>query len=66
LIPEQFRPFLALNPLAGIIDGFRACVFPARGVDVQMLSISLVMTVVVFLAGTFYFRKTERWFADII
>ena len=66
MIPERFRPIFALNPLAGIIDGFRSCVLPTRGFDLPLLGISLITTLVIFFAGAIYFRKTERWFADII
>lgn len=66
LVPQYFRPLYALNPLAGIVDGFRTCVFPERNLDTQLLTISLVTTVIVFIAGMAYFRRTERWFADII
>jgi lipopolysaccharide transport system permease protein len=66
LVPEQFQPLFALNPLAGIIDGFRSCVLSAKGFDLPLLSISLATTLIVFIAGTVYFRWTERWFADII
>jgi lipopolysaccharide transport system permease protein len=66
LVPEQFRPLFALNPLAGIIDGFRSCVLSAKGFDLPLLGISLATTLIVFITGAVYFRRTERWFADII
>jgi lipopolysaccharide transport system permease protein len=66
LVPEQFRPLMALNPVAGIIDGFRACVFPSRSFDFPLLGISVAVTLAVFMLGITYFRRTERWFADII
>jgi len=66
LIPEKFRVLLALNPLAGIIDSLRASLLPGRSVDWSALAISVAVTLVVFAVGIFYFRKTERTFADII
>lgn len=66
IIPEQFRFLVALNPLAGIIDAFRASLLPTRQVDWGTLLISLALTVVIFILGLVYFRKTERAFADII
>jgi lipopolysaccharide transport system permease protein len=66
LVPERFRPLFALNPLTGIIDGFRGCIFAGRPVDSPLLAISLLTTVVVFLGGLAYFKRTERWFADVI
>jgi lipopolysaccharide transport system permease protein len=66
LVPERFRPLMALNPVAGIIDAFRACVFPSRSFDLPLIGISAATTLAVFLLGVTYFRRTERWFADII
>jgi lipopolysaccharide transport system permease protein len=66
LVPEQFRALFALNPLAGIIDGFHSCILHAKGFDLPLLGISLATTLLVFITGTVYFRRTERWFADVI
>ena len=66
IIPEQFRPLLALNPLVGIIEGFRATLFANRTMDWGMFAISMIMTTTIFIAGNVYFRKTERIFADIV
>jgi len=66
IIPEQFRPLAALNPLTGIIEAFRATLLPTRELDVQALLISIALTIVIFVLGALYFRKTERAFADII
>jgi lipopolysaccharide transport system permease protein len=66
LVPERFRPLMALNPMTGIIEGFRASLFPGRQVDPTLTAISLAVTVLIFVLGLLYFRKTERVFADII
>ena len=66
LVPEVVRPLLALNPLTGIIESFRACLIPGRPIPVDLLGISLAMTALVLLVGARYFRKTEREFADIV
>lgn len=65
IVPERFRPLLALNPMAGIIDGFRAA-FLGRPFDWGNIAISLVVAALFFLAGAAYFRKVERRFADVI
>lgn len=64
IIPEEYRLILALNPLAGIIDGFRAA-FLNRPFDWVTLGLSAVISVGLLVLGMFYFRKTERRFADI-
>jgi lipopolysaccharide transport system permease protein len=66
MIPAKFRPVLALNPCWGIVDGFRACLFPGRSMDFTLLGTSLATAVLLFIAGAWYFRATEKTFADII
>jgi lipopolysaccharide transport system permease protein len=66
IIPEKFRGLIALNPLSGIIEGFRFAVLPARHLDVQLFLISMAMTVLILITGFFYFQKAERMIADII
>jgi lipopolysaccharide transport system permease protein len=63
---EKVRFLLSLNPLTGLIEAFRASMLPTRSVDWHLLGISVAITLVIFVVGAFYFRKTEREFADII
>jgi lipopolysaccharide transport system permease protein len=56
---------MALNPLTGLIDAFRACLV-GGAIDWTLLGLSCVVVVVVFLAGCLYFRRVEDRFADII
>lgn len=65
-LPARFRLWLALNPLSAVMEGFRACFFAHRNVNLAMTAISIMIGVVLFAAGTTYFRKAERSFADII
>jgi lipopolysaccharide transport system permease protein len=62
-VPEKYRWLLGLNPMAGPIDGLRAMIRGYWYPDV--LAVSSVMSVLLFVVGIFYFRKTERRFADI-
>ena len=67
IIPEEWRLLYSLNPMVGVIDGFRWAIL---GGNVQIywpgffLSLSLVIVMLVF--GIYYFRKTEKSFADLI
>jgi lipopolysaccharide transport system permease protein len=67
VVPEKWRLVYSLNPMVGVIDGFRWAIL---GGDVKIywqgffLSTGLVF--ILFIAGVSYFRKTERYFADII
>ena len=66
LIPERYRIIFLLNPLSGIIDAFRSVVLPSRNFPLESFLTSLGATIVIFAVGFVYFRKTERFFADII
>ena len=65
-IPQRFRPFVALNPLSGIFEGFRSILFGGSRLDPVLTSISLTTSVIVLVVGFIYFRRAERHFADII
>jgi lipopolysaccharide transport system permease protein len=66
ILPEQYRLLFSLNPLTGIIEGFRAVLVPARPMDWSLLAISVVLTAVILISGTLYFRSNERYFADLV
>ena len=64
LVPVRYQWVLALNPMAGIIDAYRSAILgkPWNG---TALAVSSAMAVGLFVLGLFYFRRTERQFADI-
>ena len=64
-VPPGWRALYALNPLAGIIDGFRWSVL-GHALDRNVLITSIALTELSLLAGVWYFRRTERGFADAI
>jgi lipopolysaccharide transport system permease protein len=66
MVPERYQKLLALNPLTGLINAFRASLLPDRNIDFELLGISLAVVAVIFTVGSLYFRKTEREFADVI
>ena len=65
VIPEEWRLLYSLNPMAGIISGFRSAILnePFR---LDCLGVSLAAALLTFVAGAFYFRRVERRFADIV
>jgi len=65
LLPERFRWLLGLNPMTGVIEAARAGIVQDRSVNVQLLLVSAAIAVTFFLVGIFYFRRTERVFADV-
>lgn len=66
MIPERWRPLYALNPMVGVIDGFRWAVLGQNPPDWTMMAISTVVMAVLLTGGACYFRKTEATFADVI
>jgi lipopolysaccharide transport system permease protein len=67
VVPERWRLLYSMNPMVGVIDGFRWSIL---GQNVKIywpgFLLSLLLVIIVFIFGTMYFRKTERAFADII
>jgi len=57
---------LWLNPISGIITNARAGFLGQGAVNWEILGISMLMSMVFFMGGLFYFRNTERYFADIV
>jgi lipopolysaccharide transport system permease protein len=66
LVPEQWKWLYGLNPMVGVIDGFRWALLGRTAPDLVVMAESLVMLFVVLIVGMVYFRKLERHFADIL
>jgi lipopolysaccharide transport system permease protein len=67
VVPEKWRFWYHLNPMVGVIDGFRWAVLgPAFTPDWRGFGLSIGIVAVVLISGLFYFRRTERTFADVI
>ena len=65
-IPAGWRSLYYLNPMAGVIEGFRWSVFGVGSPDWMMFGISSLATLLLLVSGLFYFSRTEQSFADII
>ena len=67
IVPEKWRILYDLNPMVGVIDGFRWSIASGNTpFPWQSLEMSMITTAVFLVTGIWYFRKTERTFADII
>lgn len=66
LVPEKWRALYGLNPLAGIIGGFRSALLGTPPPSGGMLAASVASTVVLLVVGLTYFMRTDRTFADVI
>ena len=66
IVGENLRWLLYLNPMTGLISAHRACLLGQIPVDFAGLFISVVMTVIIFVSGVVYLKRTEKYFADLI
>lgn len=66
LVPAQWRSLYALNPMVGIIDGFRWALLGLGEFSWISIGISLGVGLVVFISGAYVFQRIERSFADVI
>jgi len=66
LIPEQWQLLYALNPMAGVVEGFRWALLGLETAPGPMFAVSSTISVILLVSGLFYFRRMERTFADQI
>jgi lipopolysaccharide transport system permease protein len=66
LVPARWRPFYGLNPMAGVIEGFRWALLGKTQAPGTMLWVSVVVVAVVLVGGLYYYRRMEKTFADVV
>jgi lipopolysaccharide transport system permease protein len=66
LFPERWRPLLGLNPMAGVVEGFRWALTGSGDAPGPLLLVSVGIIVVLLVSGLVFFRNTERTFADVV
>lgn len=67
IVSEDWRFWSSLNPMVGVIDGFRWCILGGTSaLNLRGLAISLLVVVLLMCLGISYFRRTERTFADLV
>ena len=66
VVPEQYRFWYNLNPMGGVIDGFRWCILGETSLNTTSVLTSLIISALFTWLGVWYFRKMERSFADVI
>ncbi len=66
LVPQQYRSIYGLNPMVGVIEGFRWALLGKSAPDFSVISISVLVVLLIFVGGLVFFRKMELTFADII
>jgi lipopolysaccharide transport system permease protein len=66
IVDEKYRWILALNPMGGVINAYRASILGHMPIDWGLLGISTVIIMMIFLSGLYYFRRMEKIFADVV
>jgi lipopolysaccharide transport system permease protein len=66
LIPQKYRLLYGLNPMAGVIEGFRAALLGSRPMPWDLITVGSIMAIVFAFTGALYFRRMERIFADVV
>lgn len=65
LVPEKYRLIYGLNPMAGVIEGFRWSLLGTEPPS-SMIFVSILMVVVILISGAYYFKRMEKIFADVV
>ncbi len=66
LLPASWRLFYSINPMVGVVEGFRWVLLRTDAAPGSSILMSSIMAVVILVTGTFYFRRMEKTFADIV
>lgn len=66
IVPEAWRPLYGLNPMAGVVEGFRWALLGTAKAPSAMLAVSITAVGLLLIGGLYYFRRTEQEFADIV
>ena len=66
LVPEMWRPLLGLNPMAGVVEGFRWALLGKTEGPGPLIIVSVVAVVLLLAGALVYFKQTERTFADVV
>jgi lipopolysaccharide transport system permease protein len=66
MISEQYRLYYALNPIVGVVEGFRSALIGTIPMPWDLLAVGAAVSTVLFVTGILYFRRMERKFADVI
>jgi lipopolysaccharide transport system permease protein len=66
IVPERWRLLYSLNPMVGVIEGFRWALLGTGSPDIGVMVVSAVVVMMLLLSGLVYFRIAERTFADVV
>jgi len=66
IVPKAWRPLYGLNPMAGVVEGFRWALLGKAAAPGLLLGVSIAVVIMILIGGLYYFRRMEDTFADIV
>ena len=66
LLPEPWKTLYAVNPMVGVVEGFRWALLHTESAPGPMILVSSAAALILLVSGAFYFRRMERTFADVV
>ena len=66
MVPERYQILYSLNPMVGVIEGFRSAFLATNPMPWNLIGIGFCVAIALLVAGTFYFRRNEESFADVV
>ena len=66
LVPGIWRFFYGLNPMVGVVEGFRGVLLGKGQISGPMFAVSIIVMALLLITGIFYFRRMEKGFADVV
>ena len=66
LVPEQYRLLYAINPMVGVIEGFRSALLATNPMPWDFIGVGTISAIIIMLTGALYFKRREKYFADVI
>jgi len=65
IIPEPFRLIYGCFPMVGVIEGFRSILLKTNPMPWDLIGVGSIVACFLFISGAFYFRRMEKYFADV-
>lgn len=66
ILPERWHLLYGINPMAGVIEGFRWALLGTSEAPIAIISIASVVAITLLITGAFFFKRMERTFADVV
>jgi lipopolysaccharide transport system permease protein len=66
VVPDKWRLVYSLNPIAGVVEGFRWALLGKQHPDFQVIALSVAIVLALTFGGMIYFKRMERTFADVV